>query len=85
LRRAINWRRIKATDSDYDMEETPVYWYTYENCELRLDFGFKYRIQLRTFLRKPSVSGLISAPFTLLILLGYYVYRFFADKFSKTS
>jgi len=84
LRRATNWRRINATDSDYDVTP-PIYWYTYENRELKLDFGFKYRMELRALLHKPSVSGLISAPFILLILLGYYIYRFFPDKLLKRT
>jgi len=82
LRRATNWRRIKAIDSDYNVAP-PIYWYTYENRELRLDFGFKYKMELRAFLRKPSISGLISTPFILLILLGYFIYRLFSDKLLK--
>jgi len=84
LRRATNWRRINATDSDFN-DTFPQYWYTYENRKLTLDFGFNYRMELRALLRKPSISRLISSPFILLILAGYYIYRFFSDKLLKRT
>ena len=79
LKRVTNWRRVNSSESDYKGAQ-PMFWYTYENSELRLDFGFTYRMELRALLHKPSLGGFIAAPIMLLLVLGHLAYRFFSEK-----
>ncbi len=74
LTRATNWRRIDPSEADYK-GAAPAFWYTYPGTELKLDFCFKYRMELRTLLHRPSVGGLVASPIMIIIVLACLIHR----------